>query len=78
MLDNKQELVELVEAALGVDELTENTEFDTLNIDDVDKVELCMKIEEEFDLEIPDTDYERWTSVFSIIEYLNGRGITIN
>jgi acyl carrier protein len=41
-----------------------------LGADSLDAVELVMSIEEEFDLEIPDEDAEKLTTVSQIIEYI--------
>lgn len=35
-------------------EITENTTFEDMGLDSLDKIELCMELEDEFDIEIPD------------------------
>jgi len=58
---------------LGVDEaeVTPNARFiDDLGADSLDTVELVMRFEEEFNIEIPDEDAEKITSVRDAIEYI--------
>lgn len=61
---------------LGVDpnEITPEASFvDDLGADSLDTVELVMAFEEEFDIEIPDEDAEKLTSVGKAQEYLEKR-----
>ena len=44
--------------------------IDDLNADSLDTVELVMAFEEKFDLEIPDEDAEKITTVHSAIDYI--------
>ncbi len=58
---------------LGVDanEVTPEASFiDDLGADSLDTVELVMAFEEEFDIEIPDEDAEKMTTVGMAMEYL--------
>ena len=58
---------------LGVDEeeVTPDASFvDDLGADSLDTVELVMALEEEFDIEIPDEDAEKMTTVADAIKYL--------
>jgi acyl carrier protein len=58
---------------LGVDEeeVTPAASFvDDLGADSLDTVELVMAFEEEFDIEIPDEDAEKITTVKEAIEYI--------
>ncbi len=64
---------EIIVEQLGVDEkdVTENASFiDDLGADSLDTVELVMAFEEEFDIEIPDEDAEKLTTVGQAVEYL--------
>lgn len=45
--------------------------LDDLGADSLDTVELIMEFEEEFDLEIPDEDAEKITTVGVALEYIN-------
>ncbi|KKM11880.1 acyl carrier protein [Clostridiales bacterium PH28_bin88] len=62
----------IVVEQLGVeeDEVTMETSFEDLNADSLDVVELIMALEEEFDLEIPDEDAEKLTTVGAAVEYI--------
>lgn len=58
---------------LGVeeDEITMESSFiDDLGADSLDIVELIMALEEEFDLEIPDSEAEKITTVGDVVEYI--------
>ncbi len=63
---------EIVIEQLGVEEqdVTMETSFQDLNADSLDIVELIMALEEEFDLEIPDEDAEKLTTVGAAVEYI--------
>lgn len=65
----------IVAEQLGVeeDEIKEETSFDALNADSLDIVELIMALEEEFDLEIPDEDAEKLTSVGAAVQYVKSK-----
>lgn len=64
---------ELVVEQLDVsaEQVTDDASFtDDLGADSLDTVELVMAFEEEFDLEIPDEDAEKITTVGEAIKYL--------
>ncbi|TZE83384.1 acyl carrier protein [Calorimonas adulescens] len=64
---------EIVAEQLGVesDEITLESSFiDDLGADSLDIVELIMALEEEFDIEIPDEDAEKITTVNDVVEYI--------
>ncbi len=44
--------------------------IDDLGADSLDLVELIMALEEEFDIEIPDADAEKVTTVNDVVEYI--------
>jgi acyl carrier protein len=52
---------------------TDSHLVDDLCCDSLDVVELCMAVEEEFEIEIPDADYEAWRTVGDIEKYLADR-----
>jgi acyl carrier protein len=53
------------------DEVTMEASFiDTLGADSLDIVELIMALEEEFDIEIPEEDAEKITTVASAVNYI--------
>lgn len=72
MVDTKK-FNEIIVDRLGVDpsEITKEASFiDDLGADSLDTVELIMAFEEEFDVEIPDEDAEKLTTVGKAEEYL--------
>ena len=61
---------------LGVAETSvtmESSFIDDLGADSLDIVELVMALEEEFDMEIPDTDAEKISTVNDVVEYIRDR-----
>lgn len=70
---NEQRVKEIITEQLGVsaEQVTADASFiDDLGADSLDQVELVMALEEEFELEIPDEDAEKMTTVRDAIEYL--------
>ena len=74
MSDNYEKMKEIIIHKLGVDEnkITKEAKFvDDLGADSLDTVEIIMDFEEEFDVEIPDEDAEKLTTVQSALDYIN-------
>ena len=74
---SSEEILEKVKAIiveqLGVADtaLTMEASFiDDLGADSLDIVELVMALEEEFDIEIPDADAEKVTTVGDVVDYI--------
>lgn len=66
---------QIVVEQLGVEEkevTIESSFIDDLGADSLDIVELIMALEEEFDLEIPDSEAEKITTVGDVVEYIKG------
>lgn len=64
---------EIIVEQLGVAENTVTYEasfIDDLGADSLDIVELIMELEEEFDMEIPDSDAEKIVTVNDVVEYI--------
>ena len=62
------------ELSVDTDQVTEGATFvDDLGADSLDVVELVMRLEEEFDIEIPDEDAEKITTVGEAVKYINER-----
>lgn len=63
----------IISEQLGVEEeeiTMESSFIDDLGADSLDIVELIMALETEFDIEIPDEDAEKVTSVGDVVEYI--------
>ena len=68
-----EKVKEIIVEQLGVAEtaITPDASFiDDLGADSLDIVELIMALEEEFDLEIPDSDAEKVVTVGDVVEYI--------
>ena len=65
-----EKVVDIAADVLGVDagELTEETTFDDLDADSLDRLQLVTAMEDEFDLEIPDEKLAAIGSVADAIE----------
>ena len=72
----EEKVKEIIVDQLGVDEKQVKSEasfIDDLGADSLDTVELVMALEEEFDIEIPDEDAEKITSVQNAVDYIKGQ-----
>ena len=74
---SSEEILEKVKAIiveqLGVAETAVEMDasfIDDLGADSLDIVELIMALEEEFDIEIPDSDAEKVVTVGDVVEYI--------
>ncbi len=74
---NKDELFAKIKSivadklSISEDQITEEASFiDDLGADSLDTVELVMALEDEFDLDIPDDEAEKLTTVSKAIEYV--------
>ena len=74
---NSEEIFEKVKSIiveqLGVTDTAVTMEasfIDDLGADSLDIVELIMALEEEFDIEIPDTDAEKIVTVGDVVDYI--------
>ena len=68
-----EKVKDIIVEQLGVDEgeiAMEASFIDDLGADSLDIVELIMALEEEFDLEIPDKEAEKITTVGDAVEYI--------
>ncbi|HQR40556.1 MAG TPA: acyl carrier protein [Blastocatellia bacterium] len=69
----EEKVKQIIVEELGVDEpeVTANARFiEDLGADSLDTVELVMRFEEEFDIEIPDEDAEKIQSVRDAISFI--------
>lgn len=69
-----EKVKEVISEQLGIDDTdsitTETTFIDDLGADSLDIVELIMALEEEFDMEIPEEEAEKITSVGDVVGYI--------
>ena len=68
-----EKVKKIIVEQLGVAETSITMEasfIDDLGADSLDIVELIMALEEEFDMEIPDSDAEKVVSVGDVVDYI--------
>ena len=68
-----EKVKKIIVEQLGVEEdeiLPESTIIDDLSADSLDIVELMMALEEEFDVEIPESDSDKINCVGDIVDYI--------
>jgi acyl carrier protein len=68
-----EKVKKIIVEQLGVEEediAIESSFIDDLGADSLDIVELIMALEEEFDLEIPDNEAEKITTVGDAVDYI--------
>ena len=68
-----EKVKEIIVEQLGATESAVTMEasfIDDLGADSLDIVELIMALEEEFDIEIPDSDAEKVVTVEDVVEYI--------
>lgn len=76
MSDIEAKVKAIIVDQLGVNESDVKPEahfVDDLGADSLDTVELVMKFEEDFDIEIPDEDAEKIQTVQDATEYIKGQ-----
>ena len=69
----KKRIVQIIAKQLGIEETDVSAQasvVEDLGADSLDVVELIMALEEEFDLEIPDTEAEKIINVQNIFDYM--------
>lgn len=79
MAFSEDKVKEVIVEKLGVspEQVTSEASFiDDLGADSLDQVELVMALEEAFEIEIPDEDAEKMTTVKDAIEYLRSHTAT--
>ena len=72
-MELEERVKKIIVDQLGVNQeqvVLEASFIDDLGADSLDTVELVMALEEEFDIEIPDEDAEKITTVAQAIEYI--------
>ncbi len=77
MADVSEKVKEIIISKLGVDaaQITPQASFtNDLGADSLDTVELVMEFEKAFNIQIPDEDAEKITTVGDVINYLKTKG----
>lgn len=76
MADIDAKVKEIIVSKLGVDEgqITPEASFtNDLGADSLDTVELVMEFEKAFNIQIPDEDAEKISTVGDVVKYLKGK-----
>ncbi len=70
--DTIDKVTSIIAAELKIDKsaVQESTEFTKLGADSLDMVEIIMRLEEQFGIEISDEDAEKLTTVGSVVDYI--------
>lgn len=86
MIKTKEQLLDFIADNLTIDTIDkstmavqqENASFkEDLRADELDMVELVMALEEEFGIEIPDEDAEKFITVSDVISFLQTKNINL-
>jgi len=72
--DIRNKVVDIVSKKLSINKetVTKSTSFEDLGADSLDMVEIIMKLEEVFSIEIDDEDAEKLSSLDQVITYIEG------
>jgi acyl carrier protein len=73
--DTKQQIIEIAVDKLGKDSETieQASTFQEMGVDSLDMVELTMKLEDHFGIEIDDVEAEKLTSIDMVVDYVHQR-----
>lgn len=68
-------VADIISQQMGVDVegITHTSNLADLGADSLDVVEIMIEIEEEFDITIPDSDFEQMNNVGDIVAYIEGK-----
>jgi acyl carrier protein len=78
MADAAEKVKDIIVSKLGVDaaQVTPEASFtNDLGADSLDTVELVMEFEKAFNIQIPDEDAEKITTVGDVINYVKAKGL---
>ncbi|MBN2267325.1 MAG: acyl carrier protein [Candidatus Babeliaceae bacterium] len=72
MKDVRKKLSSIVAEQLSIktEEIGDDVTFDILGVDSLDRVEIVMKIEEEFDIEMNDDEAEKLKTFSDLLAYV--------
>lgn len=74
-MDILQQIKEIISDQTGTEKenLSENTTIEDVMADSLDTVEMIMAIEENFDIDIPDADAEKFSNIGDIVSYIENK-----
>ena len=74
-MDILQKIKEIISEQTGIekDKLSESTTIEDVIADSLDTVEMLMSVEESFDIDIPDSDAEKFTNIGDLVSYIESR-----
>ena len=58
---------------IDVSEISLDSTFEDLGLDSLDTVEIVMSLEDEFGIEVPDEDAEKFQTVSDIVSYVEAK-----
>lgn len=72
-MDTMQKVKEIISRQTDIDEekLSDNTTLEDIVADSLDIVEMLMEIEEVFDIDIPDEEAEKLSTVGELCDYID-------
>jgi len=71
--DIEKKVIEIISESLGLDpeeEITKESSFNDMDVESLERVGILMDLEEEFDMEIPDEEAEKFQTVEDVIKYV--------
>ncbi len=74
-MDTLQKIKEIISEQTGTQEekLSESTTIEDVMADSLDTVELLMTIEDSFDVDIPDSEAEKLSSIGDLVSYIESK-----
>lgn len=76
-MDTLQKIKNIISEQTGIEKekLGENTTIEDVMADSLDTVEMLMTIEESFDIDIPDSDAEKLSSIGDLVSYIENKSL---
>jgi len=72
-IENVKEIIVEADVLGDVDEMKSDVALSEQGIDSLDVVNVYLLLEEKFDVQIPDEDLDKVTTINSIVEYINNK-----
>ena len=74
-MDTLQKIKEIISEQTGTqkEKLSESTTIEDVMADSLDTVELLMTIEDSFDVDIPDSEAEKLSSIGDLVSYIESK-----